>query len=197
MTSIDPAQVARLSRRFGRPAVWQPTVHLTDHDQGVLRLGGAGRRHDVTFAVLDSGGRVAVIRPSRFPPGAWRIPSGGIRAGEPIEAGIQRESREELGIEIALTGYPLVSRARFVRPDGGGLRWTTHVVTARPVADTCLAPRDRIEVAEASWMGFGQLIGPVADLLRAGPGELRRYRADLHARVAGLLAASGTRTLEE
>lgn len=197
MTGLDPAQVARLGRRFGRPAVWRPTVHLTEHDQGVLRLGGSGRRHDVTFAVLGSDGRVAVVRPVRFPTGAWRIPSGGIQAGEAIEDGIQREAREELGIEVALTGYPLVARARFVRPDGGALGWTTHVVTARPVADEGLAPRDRMEVAEARWMGFGQLIGPVADLLRAGPGQLRRYRADLHERVAGLLATSGARTLEE
>ncbi len=197
MTGLDAGQVARLSRRFGPPAVWQPTVHLTEHDQGVLRLGGAGRRHDVTFAVLDSNSQVAVIRPTRFPPGAWRIPSGGIRAGEAIEDGIQREALEELGIAIELTGYPLVTRTQFVRQDGGKLRWTSHVVTARPRADTNLAPRDRTEVAEATWMGFEQLTGPVASVLREGPGGLRRYRADLHDRLARLLAVPEARRLEE
>lgn len=193
---MNRSQAAELGRRFGRPQQWRTTVRLNDHDQGVLRLGGAGRRHDVTFAVLDAG-LVAVVRPVRFPPGLWRIPSGGVRPGEPVEAGVRREAGEELGIDVALTGYPLVARARLVHPDGRHLAWTTHVVTARPVSGTALAPRDLTEIAQAAWLGFGELTGPVGELLRQGPGGLRRYRADLHDRIARLLGAATARTLEE
>jgi len=184
---LDPALIRGLSRRFGRPAEWRPVVRLTEHDRSVLALGGAERRHDVTFAVHDGRGRMAVIRKPSFPPGAWRIPSGGVKPGEGLDAGVAREALEETGLVIELTGYLLVARARFIDPAGGELRWTTHVVLARTLAGTVLAPRDRIEIDDARWMTMDELTGPVAAVLRAGPGGLFRYRADLHERVAGLL----------
>jgi 8-oxo-dGTP pyrophosphatase MutT (NUDIX family) len=187
MSDLDPALIRGLSRRFGRPAEWRPVIRLTAHDRSVLALGGAERRHDVTFAVRDGRGRVAVIRKPSFPPGAWRIPSGGVKSGEAFDPGVAREALEETGLVIEVTGYPLVARARFLDPAGGELRWTTHVVVARPLAGTRLEPRDRVEIDDARWMTMDELTGPVAAVLRAGPGGLFRYRADLHDRVAGLL----------
>ena len=187
MSDLDPALIRDVSRRVGRPAEWRPVVRLSDHDRSVLALGGPARRHDVTFAIRDRRGAVAVIRKPSFPSGAWRIPSGGVKPGEGFDAGVAREALEETGLAIDVAGYPLVARARFIDPAGGELRWTTHVVAARPLAGTVLEPRDRVEIDDARWMTFDELTGPVAAVLRAGPGGLFRYRADLHDRIAGLL----------
>lgn len=187
MTHVDRALLAPVRRRYGRPREWRPTVRLTAHDLRVLRMGGPGRRHDVTFAVRDAKRLVAVIRKPSFPPGAWRIPSGGIAPGESFEQGVLREALEETGLAIELEAYLLVARARFVHPDGSDERWTTHVVSAQPAAGTRLAPRDRLEIDDARWMTMDELTGPVAAVLRAGPGGLFHYRADLHDRIAGLL----------
>jgi ADP-ribose pyrophosphatase YjhB (NUDIX family) len=196
VSELDPALVREVSRRFGRPAEWRPVVRLTEHDRSVLALGGPTRRHDVTFTVRDGRGQVAVIRKPSFPPGAWRIPSGGVKPGEPFDAGVAREALEETGLTIELAGYPLVARARFLDPAGEELRWTTYVVLARALAGTRLEPRDRVEIDDARWMTMAELTGPVAAVLRAGPGGLFRYRADLHDRIAGLLETRPARTLE-
>lgn len=187
MTHVDRALVAPVRRRYGRPREWRPTVRLTAHDLRALGMGAPGRRHDVTFAVRDAKGRVAAIRKPSFPPGAWRIPSGGIAPGESFEEGVLREALEEIGLAIEVEAYLMVARARFLHPDGSVDRWTTHVVSARPASGTRLAPRDRREIDDARWMTMDELTGPVAAVLRAGPGGLLRYRADLHDRLAGLL----------
>lgn len=196
MTHVDASLLAPVVERFGRPAEWRPTVHLTEHDAALMRLTRAGRTHDVTFAVRRPDGAFAVIRKPSFPPGAWRIPSGGVARGEPFVDGVRREALEELGIAVELTGYPLVARCRFLYADGREEPWTTHVVTCLPAAGTALAPRDRREIAGARWMRLEELTGPVAGVLRAGPGALLRYRADLHDRLAGLLGGETARTVE-
>ena len=113
---------------------------------------GRSGSHDVTFAV-ERDGLLAVIRKPSFPPGAWRIPSGGIARGETFEEGARREALEETGLDIELTGYPLVARSVFTHR-GEQLPWVTHVVTAR-AGDGDLAPRDREEIEDARWMTLG------------------------------------------
>ena len=129
-----------------------------------------------------------MIRKPSFPPGAWRIPSGGIDRGETFEEGARREALEETGLDIELTGYPLVARSVFTH-GGEQLPWVTHVVTAR-AGDGDLAPRDREEIEDARWMSWEELTGPVAERLRASGGALFAYRAELHDRLAALLGVS-------
>jgi 8-oxo-dGTP pyrophosphatase MutT (NUDIX family) len=131
---------------------------------------------------------VAVIRKPLFPPGAWRIPSGGIDRGETFDEGARREALEETGLRIELTGYPLVARSAFTHR-GERLPWVTHVVTAA-TADVELAPSDHEEIDDARWMPWDELLGPVADRLRASGGALFAYRAELHDRLAALTGVS-------
>ena len=186
MTHVTAEVLRPLVDRFGPPAEWDGSRPITARD--VSTIGPSierGRRHDVTFAILAAGGLVVAIRKPQFPPGAWRIPSGGIQPGESLEAGTAREALEETGLEIELTGYPLVARSEFTHA-GGVEAWTTHVVTAR-VRGGALAPRDPVEIDAARWMALAELTGPVAAVLRGTGGGLFAYRADLHDRIAALL----------
>lgn len=185
MTHVTAEVLRPLVDRFGAPAEWDGSRPITARDAATIRPSIArGRRHDVTFAILDEAGLVVAIRKPQFPPGAWRIPSGGIEPGEPLDAGTRREALEETGLEIELTGYPLVARSVFTHADGAEA-WTTHVVTAR-AQPGALAPRDPVEIDAARWMTMAELTGPVAAVLRGTGGGLFSYRADLHDRIAAL-----------
>jgi ADP-ribose pyrophosphatase YjhB (NUDIX family) len=186
MTHVTAEVLRPLVERFGPPAEWDGSRPITAHDAATIGPSFArGRRHDVTFAIIGDDGLVVVIRKPRFPPGAWRIPSGGIRPGEPLEEGTGREALEETGLRIAITGYPLAARSAFVHA-GRTYDWATHVVTAT-VTGGRLEPRDVAEIAAARWMPMAELTGPVAAVLRATGGGLFAYRADLHDRIAELV----------
>ena len=187
MTHVDDRLLAPLIARFGTPAEWDASREIGERERdSVARSARSQRHHDVTFAV-ERDGLLAVIRKPQFPPGAWRIPSGGIARGETFEEGARREAIEETGLDIELTGYPLVARSVFTHR-GEQLLWVTHVVTAR-TGEGDLAPRDREEIEEARWMSWQELTGPVAGVLRQSGGALFAYRAELHDRLAELLGA--------
>lgn len=61
----------------------------------------------VRALVLDSEGRCLIIRRSRncrrFV-GQWEWPGGKVDEGESFDAGLRREIREEVGLEVTLTG---------------------------------------------------------------------------------------------
>ena len=190
MSHVDAALLAPIVSRFGEPAVWDGSREITERDRRlILRSNARERIHDVTFAILD-GDELVVIRKPFFPPGAWRAPSGGIHVGESFEQGTLREAREETGLRIEITGYPLVCRSVFTYR-GQRLPWTSHVVTAR--ADgRALAPEDSEEIAGCRWMAIDELLGTVAEVLRSEGGDLFTYRAEMHDRLFSELRALGS-----
>ncbi|MDX6534937.1 MAG: 8-oxo-dGTP diphosphatase [Gaiellales bacterium] len=182
MSHVTAELVAPVARRFGEPTAWDGSRELTDGNAAtILRSTAKGRLHDVTFMIAD-GDEVVVIRKPSFPEGAWRVPSGGIALGESFAAGTLREAHEETGLEIELTGYPLVARSTFTYR-GEPIPWTTHVITARAAVRE-LAPIDTGEIAGCVWMPVAELLGPVAEVLRASGSALFDYRADLHEEIA-------------
>lgn len=59
----------------------------------------------VAAAVFDSAGRVLLVKRGRPPRvGSWGLPGGLLDLGEALVAGVQREVREECGIEIVVGG---------------------------------------------------------------------------------------------
>jgi 8-oxo-dGTP diphosphatase len=186
VSHVTAELVAPVIRRFGEPRVWDASRELTDSDAAtILRSTAKDRLHDVTFVILD-GDELVVIRKPFFPEGAWRAPSGGIALGESFDAGTLREAREETGLDIELTGYPLVARTTFTHR-GEPIPWTTHVVTARGQGRH-LAPIDTGEIAGCEWMPVAELLGPVARVLRESGSALFGYRADLHDELARTVA---------
>lgn len=171
-------ELAMVEARLGRPRelVWQGEI--SSDEMAVVRTStDRGRHHDLTFFIFNPHGRIAAIRKPSFPPGILRAPSGGVRPGEPLLAGLLREAREETGVEIAPQRYVLRVKARFTCGTEAE-DWTSHVFTATTDA-TELNPQDRREIAGARFVTVEELAGPIRRrMLQTGRG-LFRYRVAL------------------
>ena len=66
--------------------------------------------HVVAAAVIDAAGRVLIAQrpPGKHLAGGWEFPGGKLEPGEERRAGLARELREELGIELSAPPRPLI-----------------------------------------------------------------------------------------
>jgi 8-oxo-dGTP pyrophosphatase MutT (NUDIX family) len=179
--------VQELVLSFGEPEVDRWEVPMTERElDEVERHRERGRAHDVSLVIHD-GEKIAVIRKTGYPEGAFRFPSGGIHPEESFVDGAVREALEETGLSVAIEDYLLQVLATFVC-GGRQAKWTTHVMLARTLAGS-LAPRDRGEIESARWIGWPELTEAVNPILwRSGLGGLS-YRARLHDRAHAILTA--------
>jgi len=183
---VDEAVLAPVRARYGRPAPLRWEGEVSEQELQLASYNPT-RRHDVTLFVFN-GERLALIRKPHFPPGVWRTPGGGVKAGEEFAAGVVREALEETGAAVELRRYLVLAEATF-RCGGIELAWRTHVFSAVTQTEE-LAPRDRAEIAEARWGSAAQeLAGPIRERLLATGRALWRYRVALH--DAALAALDG------
>ncbi|MCE5265516.1 MAG: NUDIX hydrolase [Deltaproteobacteria bacterium] len=84
-------------------------------------------------AVVLREGRVLLVRRGGAPArGLWAIPGGGLRLGETLQQGAEREIREETGIVIR-AGVPIYACDTFDRDENGRFRF--HYVIIDMAAD--------------------------------------------------------------
>ena len=98
----------------------------------------------VVGAILDSGGRVLLVRQTYMT--GWRLPGGAIGHGEVPEAAVRRELHEELG----LTG----GRARLFGIYSRKLWWLTHVVALYVIEGGEIDFHPNLEVSAIRWDAF-------------------------------------------
>jgi ADP-ribose pyrophosphatase YjhB (NUDIX family) len=189
MGHVDEVLLAPARARYGEPHVLEleQPVARSELDL-VVRSGRHGRRHDITFFAFHDQ-RLALIRKPHFAPGVWRPPSGGIRPGEGLEAGTEREAVEEIGAAITLVRYLLRADVRFAC-DGDGIDWHTHVFVATTAAEE-LVPQDTVEIADARWGTLEELGGPIREAALATGRGLWQYRVALHDAAAAELERLG------
>ena len=171
---IPEEQLEALAARYGAPRLVRLQVEILPDELAMVHASRKhGRRHDFTVFALD-GDRVVVIRKRFHPPGVYRAPSGGVKPGEAIEAGILREMWEETGLQVALDRYLLRLGVRFTC--GTELEdWTSHVVSAH-VVEGKLGPVDVEEIQEARYVTLEELQGPIRKALLDSGRGLLRYR---------------------
>ncbi len=183
---VDEAVLARVREEFGEPVVLDWGGEVSDPELAMITYNPV-RRHDVTLFVFN-GERLALIRKPHFPEGVWRTPGGGIKPDEDFVAGVLREGREELGVEIELGRYLVRTQAAF-RFANRTVPWQTHVLSATTAGEK-LAPLDTVEIAEARWGTAAELAGPIRDRLLSTGRALWRYRVALHEAALAALAES-------
>lgn len=175
---------------YGQPEVLSTRREISPPELAMVRGSRKFERsHDITFCISD-GARLAVIAKSTFPPGAYRIPSGGLSPGEPLEIGVMREAREETGLTVRCEHYLLRVHAEFTCGDQIE-PWVSHVIWTT-TAQRELAPTDHHEIREARWATLAEIQGPIrAALVASGRALLGGYRVDLTDALVRIVLARG------
>jgi 8-oxo-dGTP pyrophosphatase MutT (NUDIX family) len=110
----------------------------------------------VNVVVTNDEGEVLLIR--RSDNDNWAVPGGAIDLGESVAEAAIRETREESGIDCAITGLVgIYSDPRHVilyTSDGEVRQEFSILVTARPVGGQ---PTPSSETSEVRWVGAGKL----------------------------------------
>jgi ADP-ribose pyrophosphatase YjhB (NUDIX family) len=185
---VDEHILAAVRARYGEPHTLEFEAEISSRELDVVTTSTRRNRfHDVTFFVF-SNDRLALIQKPHYTEGLWRPPGGGLRPGEPFEAGVEREALEELGVDIALSRY-LVAASAVFRHGGIAIPWTTHVLAATTAAAE-LAPIDTHEISAARWGTLDELQRPIRERLLATGTAFWRYRVALHDAAASVLTAS-------
>jgi 8-oxo-dGTP pyrophosphatase MutT (NUDIX family) len=183
--------LAPVRARYGEPSVLDWTGEISEREHALATY-NPKRMHDVTLLILDPAERIALIRKPHFADGIWRPPGGGIKPGEDVVAGAEREALEETGLRVGLDRYLVASHALFVYGPHE-VPWRTHVFSARTI-DTVLAPQDAEEIAGARWATLEELAGPLRDRLLETGQAFWRYRVALHDAALAAYVSSRTRT---
>ena len=112
----------------------------------------------VVAALIRDGGRILMSRrrADQAMPLLWEFPGGKVEPGEPPDAALAREVREELGCEVRVGRIHEVVFHAYPEFDLYMLVYECGIVSGAP------APR---EVAEVAWVEAGRL--PALDLLPA------------------------------
>lgn len=94
-------EVIALGARLGEPIVRAAALDDIAFDP----VGNPSRFAEVCMVIRRPSGRLLLSTKAFYPPGAHRLPTGGIDAGEAIEAAVRREAREETGLDLDLRRF--------------------------------------------------------------------------------------------
>jgi 8-oxo-dGTP pyrophosphatase MutT (NUDIX family) len=86
--------------------------------------------------------------------GQWNLPSGKVEPGEPAEAAIIREAREEIGVRLDPTRLVPVGAVHYLNPEGQTRLGLFYAIRSDPATQGKLA-----SLPPAWWGGEGSCMG--------------------------------------
>ncbi len=183
------AEAVALGARLGEPIVRAVVLDEVAFDP----VGDPTRFAEVCMVVRRPSGRLLLSTKSFYPPGAHRLPTGGIDADEAIEAAVLREAREETGLRVELRRF--LAAITYLGGPAGPPVFHTFAFLLDELGGT-LGPLDLREgISEYVEVPPDQLMA-VADRLAAIPSDAApggtwaawgRFRAVVHRIVAEAL----------
>jgi 8-oxo-dGTP pyrophosphatase MutT (NUDIX family) len=108
-------EIDDLSRRFGDPL----HVEVSIHDGFFDPIKRPDRVGEVCMVIRRPSGTILLSTKTFYPPGAYRLPTGGIDLGESIQAALTREAHEETGLTVAVRRFLAAIRYRPERGSAG------------------------------------------------------------------------------
>jgi ADP-ribose pyrophosphatase YjhB (NUDIX family) len=180
-------EIAALAQRYGVPA--RANVELDSGNFSPIIKDD--RYGEVCMVLRRPNGSLITARKSYYPPGVYRLLTGGVAHGEAIEAALLREAHEETGLHVEVRHILAVITYHALSPlllQGEGVQSVEaghspadeqHFVTFAFLLDETggnLAPQDEEEqIAEFSEARPNDLLG-IADALTALPNQ---YHPDI------------------
>jgi 8-oxo-dGTP pyrophosphatase MutT (NUDIX family) len=208
--SIEPDELAQLEAHWGRIPICHHRLvvdhpFLTGNNQVLV---SDQRRAEVCYVMHRGNPATGILLHIKtfYPPAAFRLPTGGIHVGEPIEETLAREIEEETGLVIGpaanqvqverclgIASYELIHQGLGRRFD-----FATYAFLVRMPGDAILAPRDPGEsIGGWEWRPAAALSQTADFLNRVGEvdpawADWGRYRALSHRFLADILSAKQT-----
>jgi len=187
-TRINPEEIEELARQYGPIERRSYSLEVgkksfEDWQRALVN----NRRGEVVFVVQQPVGLILHTK-DFYPPGTYRLPSGGMRWGESVLSALHREAQEEMGLKVdcflGLLEYEFCCQ-------GETMPFVSYVFLVRE-ADGELAPQDK----EEHILSFCQVpvakLSAVADSLRAMEGDWRdwgEFRAIAHDFVVEMMGS--------
>jgi ADP-ribose pyrophosphatase YjhB (NUDIX family) len=185
---INPQEIEELVKRYGpserRSFSLERGRERCEHWRRVL----ADRRGEVIFVVERPAG-VILHAKDIYPPGTYRLPSGGVGWGETVLSALHREVREEMGLTIEVERLLGLLEYK-IRCKEETLPFVSYVFLVRG-GDGELVPQDEEEHIASFRQVPAAELAEVADSLRAigedwrDWGEFRALAHDLVAETIG------------
>lgn len=186
----DDTQIAELIRRYGPIA--REHHELAFSPQSMAWWSGVrakGRRGEVILALRRPGGRVLLHTKSFYPPGTYRLISGGVKPGEALTEAVRREGHEELGLAVRIERFLGVITYTFRQGDET-IPFTSYVFLV--ASDDDISPQ--VTDPDEPITGYREVpwseLPAVADALEAVPpdwGDWGRFRAIGHRFVSRMI----------
>jgi 8-oxo-dGTP pyrophosphatase MutT (NUDIX family) len=150
------------------------------------------RRAEVVMAVQRPDGQLLLHTKGHYPPGTYRLPTGGILWGEPVLDALTRELWEELGLCEPPTAMPGLIRYR-LHYAGRTIPFASYVFVLHAADEATPAAQDSQEsIAGFHWIP-PEDVTAVADQLRGvirAWGDWGPFRALAHDLLAEILGVS-------
>ncbi len=102
---MNERKLEKVARRYGQPRRCHHTLDLTSGEAMDWLRGKESSRGEVVLVIQYPNGKVLLHTKSFYPPGVYRLPSGGIGRGEGIVEAALREVREETGLEVEMESF--------------------------------------------------------------------------------------------
>ena len=96
--------MAEAQRLYGRPELREYDLGTCGDEDRFWEM-WQKRQGEVALVIRRPDGRLVLQTKSFYPPGAFRLPTGGVKAGEDLLEAVRREMREETGLEASIVGF--------------------------------------------------------------------------------------------
>jgi ADP-ribose pyrophosphatase YjhB (NUDIX family) len=166
-SSVNPTEIVDLAARFGTPLSWKRTLDVSARTLEERRRKNEKRRGEVVFAMPRPEHRVLLHTKSFYPPGSYRLLTGGIDLGEGVEAAARREILEETSLDAALARFLGVVEYDF-RHAGDHVGFVSYVFLTTETTGTPHALDAHEQIAdfrEVSWSELERVAERLENLL--------------------------------
>ncbi len=193
-------EIAKLTERFGTPIIRNVAVGT----RGFWQRQTQSRTSEVCMVVRRPNGRLLIAAKTFYPPGAYRLMTGGVESGERVLDALLRETYEETGLEVVVRRLLAIVAYRpedAVPGDDGAPRYVTFAFLLDETGGTLGAtdPNERlaayreIEPAELPAIAdhLDQLPDAYDEILADNWQVWGRFRAVIHRVVWDALNTDG------
>lgn len=202
---LGPTGVNRATEAFGAPLERDMAQSVGEDTYRYWETMRRRRVAEVVLALKRSSGRYLVHTKEFYPPGIFRLPTGGVKPGEDLVTAVRRETLEETNLRVSIDRFLGILDYRFVW-QGKSLPFTSYVFalseradgpetgdSSQPLNVSLLAQRkERISGFREVILADLVILSRELEALPADWADWGRFRAPAHRFVAEVLGAGDT-----